>query len=81
MDKYEVKPSQSQAQRLKKLKESGELTIQVIDRVLSEEKKPPKSEPAGSMRFRKYFPPDYSKKQIETVIVELLTEWKARAVV
>ena len=76
MDKYEIKPSLSQAVRLKKLKQSGELTIDVIDAILAEAKKPPKSEPKGAMRFRKYFPPDYSQKQMEAVIIELLTNWK-----
>ena len=81
MDKYTVKPSLSQAVRLKKLKQAGKLTLDMIDRMLSEEKKPPKSEPTGPMRFRKYFPPDYSPKQMENVIVDLLTEWRARAAV
>ena len=76
MAAHEVKPSLSQAVRLKKLKKDGKLTSDMIDRILSEAKKPPKSEPTGSMRFRKYFPPDYSQKQMESVIVELLTEWK-----
>ena len=74
MDKHETKPSLSQAQRIRKLKESGELTADVIDRILSEDKKPPKGEPAGVLRFRKYFPHDYSAKQIETEIIELLKE-------
>jgi len=81
MAAYEIKPSLSQAVRLKKLKQSGKLTTGTIDAILSEAKKPPKSEPNGSMRFRKYFLPDYSQKQMETVIVELLTDWKARVVV
>jgi ParB family chromosome partitioning protein len=81
MDKYEVKPSLSQAVRLKKLKQSGELTVDMIDSILAEAKKPPKDEPKGAMRFRKYFPPEYSQKQMETVIVELLTDWKARVIV
>jgi ParB family chromosome partitioning protein len=76
MAAHEVKPSLSQAVRLKKLKKDGKLTPEMIDRILSEAKKPPKSEPTGSMRFRKYFPPEYSQKQMESVIVELLTEWK-----
>ena len=76
MDKYQIKPSLSQAVRLKEMKKAGTLTFAEIDKVLSEAKKPPKGEPTGSIRFRKYFPPNYSQKQIETVIVELLTEWK-----
>jgi len=76
-----VKPSLSQAVRLKKLKQSGKLTREVIDRMLSEEKKPPKGEPTGSARYRRFFPASYSPKQIDEVIVELLTDWKARAAV
>jgi ParB family chromosome partitioning protein len=83
MAKYEIKPSLSQAVRLKKLKQDGKLTPNEIDAILAEEKKPPKAEQNGetsdSLRFRRFFPPDYSPKQIETVIVGLLKEWKARA--
>ena len=81
MDMHEVKPSLSQAVRLKKLNQSGELTIELIDKILSEAKKPPISEPKGAMRFRKYFPPDYSAKQMETVIIELLTNWKGGVII
>jgi ParB family chromosome partitioning protein len=80
MAKYDVKPSLSQAVRLKKLRQAGTLTLELIDSILAEEKKPPKREATGSMRFRKFFPPDYSTKQIESVIVGLLTDWKAKAV-
>ena len=81
MTKYETKPSLSQAVRLKKLNKEGKLTSELIDTILSETKKPPKNEPASTMRFRKYFPPDYSQKQIDNVIIELLKDWKARAIV
>jgi ParB family chromosome partitioning protein len=81
MAKHNVKPSLSQAVRLKKLKQDDVLTAEIIDCILAEEKKPPKNKPTGSIRFRKFFPPEYSNKQIEAVIVELLTDWKARAAV
>jgi ParB family chromosome partitioning protein len=81
MEKYDVKPSLSQAVRFKKMKQDGTLTAEIIDSILAEEKKPPQSAERGSARFRRYFPPDYSMKQIETVIVGLLKEWKARAAV
>ena len=80
MAAYGVKPSLSQAVRLKKLKQDGKLTLEAIDHMLSEEKKPPKGEPTGSARYRRFFPPTYSPKQIDTVIVELLTNWKAKAI-
>ena len=79
MGAHEVKPSLSQAVRMKKLKQSDELTIEVIDEILSEEKKPPKNEQSGSMKFQEYFPPGYSPEQMEAVIIELLTNWEGRA--
>jgi ParB family chromosome partitioning protein len=79
MDKFVVKPSLSQAVRLKKMRQAGTLTIEAIYEMLAEEKKPPKNEPKGAMRFRKYFPPEYSQKQMEVVIIDLLTKWKAGA--
>jgi len=60
--KYDVKPSLSQAVRLKKMKQNGPLTVEAIDSVLSEAKRPPKSETTGAMQFRKYFPPNYSHR-------------------
>jgi len=79
MAAHGVKPSLSQAVRLKKMKQGGKLTIEAIDRMFAEEKKPPKGEPTGSARYRRFFPANYSPKQIDGIIVELLTEWKAKA--
>ena len=80
MAAHDIKPSLSQAVRLKKLKQAGKLILDDIGAILSEEKKPPKGEPTGSLRFRKYFPSDYSQKQMDKVIIGLLIDWKARAV-
>ena len=77
MDNYDIKPSLSQANRLKKMKQSDKLTVEIIDQVLSETKKPPKGEPTGSMRFRNFFPPEYSRKQMDAVITSLLKGWQA----
>ncbi|GHV17013.1 hypothetical protein FACS18949_16830 [Clostridia bacterium] len=81
MERYEVKPSLSQATRLKKMKQDGTLTEEVIDAIFGEEKKPPKNEMAdetkGAARFKKFFPPEYSRKQMDEVIVTLLTNWKS----
>jgi ParB family chromosome partitioning protein len=77
MEKYEIKPSHSQAVRLKKLSQDKQLTVERIDGILAEEKAAQKDGPTASMRFRKYFPPDYSQKQMEKVIIGLLKQWKA----
>ena len=75
MDKYEIKPSLSQAQRIRKLNQSGELTAELIDKILSEVKKPPKNE-SGITKYRKYFPPGCSTKQMDEIITKLLSEWR-----
>jgi ParB family chromosome partitioning protein len=81
MEKYDIKPSLSQAVRLKKIRQNGELSAEAIDAVLAEKKSPAKDEPTMTMRLRRYFPPEYSQKQIETVLVSLLTEWRASSAV
>jgi ParB family chromosome partitioning protein len=45
---------------------------------LSEEKKPPKGEPTGGARYRQYFPPEYSPKQIDEVITQLMKDWQSK---
>ena len=47
MDKYETKPSLSQAQRIRKLSQAGELTAEVIEEILSEDKKAAKGNVDG----------------------------------
>jgi len=78
MAKYEVKPNLSQAVRLKKMKQDGTLTEGEIEKVIAEIKKPTNGGSTGTSPFRNFFPSGYSKKQMETVIINLLTEWKAR---
>ena len=79
MSRHDVKPSLFQAMQLKKLSQAGELTVTLIDSTLSKVKKVPKSKPVSPMSFSSYFPPEYSPEQMEAVIIELLTQWKAGA--
>jgi ParB family chromosome partitioning protein len=74
---HEVKPSLSQAIRLKKMKQSSGLTIEMIGEILAETKKPQKDEPKGPGRYRRFFPPEYSAKAIDKVITTLLECWQA----
>ena len=76
MAKYDVKPSLSQAVRLKKLKLDGKLTPELIEEILSEQKASPTSEAKITLHYRKYFPPEYSPKQVEEVIIALLKDWR-----
>jgi ParB family chromosome partitioning protein len=59
------------------MKQAETLTLAVIDSVLAEEKKSPKSTTTSGGHYRKFFPPDYSPKEIEKVIVGLLKDWRA----
>ncbi len=72
-------PSLSQAQRLKKLSQSGELTDDTMLAILSEQKKPEKSDltiPAELLQ--RYFPRSYTPKRMQEVIVKLLENWQRK---
>nr|AGS52505.1 chromosome (plasmid) partitioning protein ParB / Stage 0 sporulation protein J [uncultured bacterium contig00005] len=76
MAKHGANPSLSQAVRFKKMKQAGSLTADAIDGIMSEAKESPVSEAKITLHYRKYFPPDYSPKQVEAVIIELLRKWR-----
>lgn len=65
MAKYEATPSLPQAQRLKKLSQSGELTLPLMDSFLAEEKKEPVKVTLPGSCLKQYFPKDYTPKQME----------------
>lgn len=81
MAKYEATPSQPQAQRLKKLSQAGELTIQLMDSILAEEKKETVKLTLPGSRLKQYFPGDYTPKQMEKVIIGLLENWHKKQAV
>jgi ParB family chromosome partitioning protein len=81
MAKYEATPSLPQAQRLKKHSQSGELTLEMIDSILAEEKKESVKVTLTGSRLKQYFPQDYTPKQMEKVIVGLLESWHKRQAV
>ena len=74
MTQHGTKPSLSQSQRLKRLKKDGKLTSDLIFSILAESKKSPVSE--SRLKYRRYFPADYSQEQIQAVIITLLKQWK-----
>ena len=74
MESNGIRPSLSQAVRLKKLKQDGKLTVEMIDTILSESKKPQKDdgEDKEIRNFRQYFPDGYTANQMNKVITDLL---------
>ena len=72
-------PSLSQAQRLKKLSQSGELTDDSMLSIMSEQKKPERNDltiPADVLE--KFFPQSFTPMKMQEVIIKLLESWQRR---
>ena len=72
-------PSLSQAQRLKKLSQSGELTDDSMLSIMSEQKKPERNDltiPADVLE--KFFPQSFTPMKMQEVIIKLLESWQRK---
>ena len=78
MEHNEMKPSLSQAVKLRKLKQEGALTKDLIRSVLSEVKAKTPATDKEVIRYRKYFPDDFTATQIDEVILNLLEEYQVK---
>ncbi|MGO5336673.1 ParB/RepB/Spo0J family partition protein [Bilifractor sp. LCP19S3_H10] len=77
MNSWQATPSLSQAQRLKKFSQEGKCSHDVIDAVLSEEKKKDVDRVVlKTTEISKYFPKSYTPKQMEDTILKLLQKWQ-----
>ncbi|WP_425454008.1 ParB/RepB/Spo0J family partition protein [Paenibacillus flagellatus] len=76
MQSEDCTPSLAQAQRMKKLSQDGRLNVDVIFSILTEEK-PNQKEKMIIRRERidRFFPKDFTEKQKEDLIVQLLESW------
>ena len=76
MDSEQATPSLSQAQRLKKFSQSGNLTKESMLAIMSEEKKSDLDRLTFTTdTLRKYFPKSYTPQQMENTIIKLLETW------
>ena len=72
-------PSLSQAQRMMRLSQNGELNDDVLLEIMMEQKKPVRNDTTLSgEKLRKYFPKSYSPIQMENVIFKLLEAWQRK---
>jgi ParB family chromosome partitioning protein len=76
--KQEATPSLSQAQRLKKYSQDGKLDSNVMDAIMTEEKKEVEKVTLQGDRLKKYFPKSYTPKQMEDTIFKLLETWQRK---
>ncbi len=76
MQSEDCTPSLAQAQRMKKLSQDGRLGVDVIFSILTEEK-PNQKEKFNIQRERidRFFPSNFTEKQKEDLIVQLLESW------
>ena len=75
----QVTPSLSQAQRLKKLSQAGELTDDSMLSIMSEQKKPERNDltiPADVLE--KFFPRSFTPMKMQEVIIKLLETWQRK---
>lgn len=76
--KQEATPSLSQAQRLKKYSQDDKLDANVMDAIMTEEKKEEEKITLHGDRLKKYFPKSYTPKQMEDTIFKLLEQWQKK---
>ncbi|MGQ7382845.1 ParB/RepB/Spo0J family partition protein [Streptococcus suis] len=73
MESEEATPSLSQAQRMKQLSQSGQLDMDMIFSIMTEEKGNQKETlKINTSKLKKYFPKDTTPKQMEETIIRLL---------
>ena len=76
IESEQATPSLSQAQRLRKLSQAGELNEDTMLSIMMEQKKPERNDiTLSGDKLKKYFPRSYSPKRIEETIFKLLDAW------
>lgn len=78
MEYDECVPSLSQAQRLKKCSIENRLTKEVMAEIMSEDRAADIKLTIGGSKIKKYFPREYTPKQMEQVILKLLDNWSKK---
>ena len=76
IESEQATPSLSQAQRMKKMSQKGELNEDTMLSVMSEQKKPEVDRIVFTTdTLQKYFPRSYTPKKMEETIIGLLENW------
>lgn len=79
MDYAQAVPSLEQAQRIKRLAQTNEITQEGMNIILSEEKKQDLDRVTLKHdTLKKYFPKSYTPKQMEDTIIKLLDQWQKK---
>lgn len=79
MDEAQAAPSLSQAQRLKKLSQDGNFSLDTAREIMNEVKKGDLERVTfRNEELRKYFPRSYTTQQMQDTIIRLLDQWQKK---
>ena len=79
MDEVQASPSLSQAQRLKKLAQEGDFTMDAAREIMNEVKKGDLERVTfRNEQLRKYFPRSYTTQQMQDTIIKLMDQWQKK---
>lgn len=79
LDEVQASPSLSQAQRLKKLAQEGDFTMDAAREIMNEVKKGDLERVTfRNGQLRKYFPRSYTTQQMQDTIIKLLDQWQKK---
>ena len=79
MDDSQNAPSLSQAIRIKKLAQQGKFSYDAVYDIMNEEKKSElDTVTIKNETLRKYFPRNYTPRQMESIIIKLLDQWQLK---
>ena len=79
MDASQKAPPLSQAIRIKKLAQQGEFDYDAVYDIMNEEKKSElDTVTIKNETLRKYFPRNYTPRQMENIIIKLLDQWQLK---
>ncbi len=79
MEYAQCTPSLSQAQRIKKLAQTEEYSLEKVEEIMDEEKKAELDHVTiKNDVLKKYFPKSYTPKQMEDTIIKLLEQWQKK---
>ncbi len=79
LDEVQASPSLSQAQRMKKLAQEGDFTMDAAREIMNEVKKGDLERVTfRNEQLRKYFPRSYTTQQMQDTIIKLLDQWQKK---
>ena len=76
----ETTPKIEQAREIRKKADEGEFSVELVESILRTEKPEKVKIALDGDKIKKYFPNNYSKKQIEDAVLKILENWHQRQI-